>query len=815
MYFRIVDKKTQRMNHSSLHFRAKSVILISFNLTFFTFAQNKAEKAIERFSQDYPQEKIHLLLNKKDYVAGENLWFTSFVFNGYSPSSISTNIFVELYDRNKKQISRKIYPLINGRGSGNISLPENLKEDLYYIRAYTTWMGNFSDDFNTIQPVAVYNPLSPQKLEKDTVSAWSAAAFPESGTFIDGISTKFAVRLQSEGQTPSQWNGYITEMQNPEQKIVTFDGFDQNTGVFTITPAAGKKYRMTVSDRKGNKQTVNLPEVLPSGINLQVESFSDIIKLRLKSKNTPPEARFKIIGTMNNQLVCSINISKISDKQYAIPADKLVNGILTLTVFDGNENIVAQRLCFVQPEKLRIKKPAFQDMKVSLEPRHLNSFNIVNVQKVAYYTVAVSDSETESLEDENSLPSTLWLTGDISSKIYSPAQYFTKNSNAEALDALLITEKWSRFNWQAIMSGTFPVIRYKPESYLSYTGKVMTQGKPAAETEFNLMYKIPGQGLQVALIKTDKNGLFGLNNLIFEDSMLLSYQPNKEKTAKNALQVYLQPAFSFLPLKSSLPDSGYRLVNRQADEKMPKQVARALSTQKTESFFKGRFAEIEEVTIQAKKRNLTQELNDKLSSAMFSSGDELIFDFVNDNNLITSSGNILQWLQGRAPGVQIMMNGANPAIMYRGSRIPVFVDEFKVEVSDISSISPSDVAMIKFIRNNFMGTSGGAVGAIVIYTRRGDEPKHVLNSTLPSVRNEIKISGYDKVAPFISEVYNNEDFRSAPEDQRNVLFWNPYLENNGSTFVKWYNNDDAKAFKVIMIGFDENNDPFYYNEVLK
>ncbi|MGO4708742.1 hypothetical protein AB4Y90_06405 [Chryseobacterium sp. 2TAF14] len=451
----------------NISFSQKPLIALSLIVAPFYFSQNKAEEALKKFEQNYPQEKIHLLLSKKNYVAGENLWFTSFVFDGYSPSTISTNVFVELYDQNKKQISKKIYPLINGKGSGSITLPADLKEDVYYIRAYTTWMGNFSDDFNEILPITVYNPSSPEKLEKNTSAPWNAAVFPESGTFVDGINTKFAVRLQSKGETPANWNGFVTEIQDSRNKIVSFKGFDQNTGCFNFTPLAGKKYQLTVEDGKGNKQTVNLPEAASSGINLQVQSQSDAVKFVLKAKNISQNNKYKIIGTINNQLVYKANVSNISDKVYSIPTNQLVNGILNLTVFDESENIVAQRLCFVQPQSLKLKQPSLKGTSLSLKPRDSNSFNINNDSSISSYLVSVTDNESENPENENSLLSTLWLTGDLSSKIYYPAQYFSENRNTDALDALLISEKWSRFNWQTIMSGNFPVIKYKPESYLS------------------------------------------------------------------------------------------------------------------------------------------------------------------------------------------------------------------------------------------------------------------------------------------------------------------------------------------------------------
>jgi hypothetical protein len=799
-------------------FSQKPLIALSLIIAPFYFSQNKAEEAIKKFEENFPQEKIHLLMSKKNYVAGENLWFTSFVFDGYSPSTISTNVFVELYDQNKKQISKKIYPLINGKGSGSISLPADLKEDVYYIRAYTTWMGNFSDDFNEIMPITIYNPSSSEKLVKNTSAPWSAAVFPESGTFIDGINTKFAVRLQSKGETPTNWNGFITETQNPQTKLVTFKGFDQNTGSFSFTPIGGKKYQLTVEDDKGIKQTVNLPEVASSGINLQVQSQSDAVNFVFKGKNIDQNAKYKILGTINNQMVYKANVSQISDKVYTIPTSQLVNGILNLTVFDESENIVAQRLCFVQPQVLKLKQPSLKGTSLSLKPRDSNSFNIDNDSSMSSYLVSVTDNESENPENENSLPSTLWLTGDLTSKIYYPAQYFSKNRNTDALDALLISEKWSRFNWQTIMSGNFPVIKYKPESYLSYKGKATKLGKPASEEEINLIFKMPDQGIKYNLIKTDKEGMFTLSGLVFEDSMAFSYQLNHEKANKNSVQVYFQPAFSFLPFRSNLPSSNYTLVQRNSTDKIPLEIERAVANKSSQTGLREKETLIEEVKVKAQKKDLTKKLNNELSSPLFRSGNETVFDLVNENQSAQGSQNILQYLQGRVAGLQIQMQGGSYTATNRGGAMEFFLDEMRVDASQISNIPVSNIAMVKVIKGNFAGSFGGGNGAVAIYTRRGGNTGSVaIDTTLPSNLKEVKLNGYDKEIPFNNGIYDEEGAKSIPQDKRSILYWNPYLESKSGepTIVQWYNNDDAKNFRVMIIGFDENNDLLYYNDILK
>jgi hypothetical protein len=781
-------------------------------------AQDKAEKALELFSEKYPQEKVHLIFNKNSFIAGENLWFKSFVFDGYDISAVSTSLFVELYDSNKTQISKKIIPLINGQGNGNFTLPESLKEGIYYVRAYTTWMANFNESFQAVRPVVVYNPSSPQKLVLNTDAKWTASAFPESGTFIDGINTKFAVRLQSKGITPYDWNGYVIDAEKPEVKITSFKGFDQNVGSFSLTPKTGKKYQLIVNDFKGNKQTINLPSVSDSGIHLQVASGNEAIKFSLQSKNIAPGTLYKVIAMINNQLIFKVNSEKILEKSYSIPTNQLINGILQFTVFDDKENVVAQRLCFVQPDLLKINKPALQSLSLNESPRASNSFNIAQNADTERYSAFVLDGNSENPEDENSLLSTLWLTGDIPSKIYTPAQYFAPNHNSEALDALLMTEKWRRFDWTTIMAGTYPTISYQPQPYISYKGKVTIQGKPAANTAMNLLFNMPDKGIKLYQVKTDINGFFSLRGLIFEDAIKFSYQLNDPKIPKEQVLVIFQPDYSFIPLKGSLPTNNYNLVQRTGEDQPTAEIKRYMVTKSNQSSINEKATLIEEVKLISTKKDKTKELNEKLSGPLFQSANETIFDFVNDNNnSAQGSMNILQWLQGRVAGLTLEMDMGSYVPKLRGSTVSIYLDEMKIDPSQVSTISTSDIAMVKVIKDYFAGGFGGG-GAIAIYTRRGGITGAVSDTTVPSKLKQITLNGFDKETPFVSPIYGNDNFNSISQDLRSILYWNPNLkaEPKEPTTVQFFNNDDAKSYKVIIMGFDEKNfAPIYYNETIK
>jgi len=809
------DRKTQIT--MSIHFLKRTVLALTLSAAAYVQAQGNAEKALQKFEQNYPQEKIHLLFHRDHYVAGEQLWFKSFVFEGYNRSAISTSLFVELYDSSKKLIDKKMVPLLRGEGSGSFLLAPGLPEDVYFIRAYTTWMTNFSEDFHYLRPVTVYNPTSPQKLQADTGAAWSATVHPESGTFVDGIKTKFAVRLHSKGITPSEWSGFVSDTENRDVPIVKFTGFDQNVGSFSINPQAGKNYQVTVQDAAGKKVSIRLPPVSQSGIHLQVESTSDAVRYSIQSKNTADNTTYKMVGTMNNQLVYKAEFKNLSDKIMSIPADKLINGVLQLTLFDAKENVVAQRLCFVQPEVLNIKKPTLS-ANFSKGERAKNSFTIGKDTGYNAYSVLVADPESSDPEEDNSLLSSLWLTGDFTSDIFKPAQYFTKTRNPEALDALLISEKWNRFTWNSIILGHYPLIKNKPESYISYKGKVMYQGKPAANSDLNLIFKMPDSGMKFHQIKTDASGLFSLHSMVFEDTMSFSYQLNTgDKNAVADTQVYFQPDFSFVPLRKDLPSTRMKLTERIPGEEVPAKVARSIDNLSSEKLIYEKITDIEEVKIKGDRKNKTKKLNDALSSPMFKSVNEMVFDFVNENNGL-GAGNILQWLQGRVPGLQISSQGGNVSATMRGGPVELFLNEMRADASQISMVSVPEVAMIKVFRGFFAGSAGGGNGAIVIYTKRGgitgSMPEYDKSKTL----KKMNLKGYDKEEPFNNQIYESIETQTLAKDIRSTLYWNPYLpkDDKEPTTVQFYNNDHAKDFKVIIIGFDEEDDTLLYcNEILK
>ncbi len=783
------------------------------------YAQDKAEAALQTLSEKYPQEKIYILYDKDRYLAGETMWFKTYVFDGYNHSNISTSMYVEMYNAKKALISRKLVPLFGAEGQGSIAIPDSLSEGVYYIRAYTDWMLNFDEAFQYIHPFALYNTASPQKLVIDSAASWTAAAFPEGGNFIAGISNRVAVRMSSSGVLPAGWGGYLVDASKPAEKIVSFDAFDKNVGLFSVIPEAGKKYQVIVQDKKGKKQTIDLPEAAASGVSLQVNSTDKTIFYAIRFRNMPANPKgYKIIGTMNNTFVYKASIIKaVPEISSSIPVDKLINGILQLTVFDGDDNVMAQRLCFVQPQQLLVGRPSFPKLYLSDVPRGINAIDLISDTNYTHYTVLISDgSVNDNLSSDNILTA-MWLTGDLTTKVDSAGQYLGPDANSVALDALLMTEKWKRFDWKSIIDGKFPEVKFSPAPYLSYKGTVYGATGVVPNETVNLIFYFADSTNQFSQVTTDSKGVFELKNMVYEEPVKVYYQVNNKKAAPGQVTITFEPLTKSIDFKGQLPASEYKLVKRPAKDVLPGDVARALNTKNNQKDAEKRFKTLEEVKIVAQKKSNAEVLNEKLSSGLFRSMNENVFDLVNENQDAASYTNILQWLQGRVAGLQIQMQNGNYVPMLRGSQVGLYLDEMQVDPSAISSLPVSDIAMVKVIKGAFLGgIGGGGGGAVAIYTRRGDTQRANTQKT-PSLPSS-SLAGFDKAAPFKTLDYTDANNKGILKDTRNVLYWNPMLvsEKGKLVNIRFYNNDDAKRLRVVIIGFTKDDDiPLFYNDTFR
>jgi hypothetical protein len=118
-----------------------------------------------------------------------------------------------------------------------------------------------------------------------------------------------------------------------------------------------------------------------------------------------------------------------------------------------------------------------------------------------------------------------------------------------------------------------------------------------------------------------------------------------------------------------------------------------------------------------------EKLNNEYCTGLFKTYDGTIIDLLNDNESANGYLNILDWLQGRIAGLQIYYTRfGTPVPFIRNSRASLFVDEIPVDAGFLKMLPVSDIAMIKIIKQPFVGAIGnGGGGTIAVYTIKGDD----------------------------------------------------------------------------------------------
>lgn len=143
------------------------ITVLSVVLLFaFTRADDDVIKKIvtqlNKWTDDNPQEKAYLHLDKPFYAAGEDIWFKAYVTIGpmHKLSALSNILNVELIN-DQDSISQSVrMPLFNGIAAGDFALSDTLKAGNYRIRAYTNYMRNAGEDYFFDKTIAIGNSIA-------------------------------------------------------------------------------------------------------------------------------------------------------------------------------------------------------------------------------------------------------------------------------------------------------------------------------------------------------------------------------------------------------------------------------------------------------------------------------------------------------------------------------------------------------------------------------------------------------------------------------------------------------------------------------
>jgi hypothetical protein len=184
-----------------------------------------------------------------------------------------------------------------------------------------------------------------------------------------------------------------------------------------------------------------------------------------------------------------------------------------------------------------------------------------------------------------------------------------------------------------------------------------------------------------------------------------------------------------------------------------------------------------------------------------------------------NTSDLVNSLAGSVPGMRVTIEGASgrqqirirsgavsvstsmePIVMVNGS---IMVSSGGVSASDnLRTINPFDIDRIEIVsRTVSMLGDQGRNGVIAVYLKTFDP------LAVPSGQNKItgfkefQIEGYQPTSPFFQVDYTQEADRQL-KDQRQTLYWNPYLvtDESGNVTVSFYTNENAGPMTVEVRG---------------
>lgn len=400
---------------------------------------------------DY-QERIYVRTDKPQYLAGEIIWFQVYGMDAssYKPSTLSKVAYVELLDRNSKPVLQAKVSLSKRGGEGSFYLPTNLRTDHYLLRAYTSWMRNEKNPHFYEAQIGVTNTVSITPTAERIDSLATAIDFyPEGGQLLQGHQSTVAFKIT--GKDGRGINGAGLLLNAKGDTLTQFQAHRFGMGRFSFTPQANEAYRVRVQLENGRVLTENVPAAVTAGYLLNITAnIAEALQMRVGTAGQGESLTVVAHNRAGVRQAVQIQVGSGAEGTARIEKSRLAPGINFITLFNGQQQPVAERLVFVRPDNklnadISLGKTQFAKRdKVTLDVAATGQQTADSIN----YSIAVYQAPAEGGLDFASIQTYRWLQEDLLGVIESPGYYFSKDAGVEeATDNLLLTHGWRRFAW--------------------------------------------------------------------------------------------------------------------------------------------------------------------------------------------------------------------------------------------------------------------------------------------------------------------------------------------------------------------------------
>ncbi len=597
--------------------------------------------------------------------------------------------------------------------------------------------------------------------------------YPEGGYLVPGFENRMTFKAMDSNGKWVDITGDIVD--SSDNKVASIATTHDGMGLATFTPQAGMAYKAICRNEALGEKTFDLPQVRNDATVLQVSNEGKTVKIEAKGS----QQSSALIAVQQRGNLLATGFGSIT-----IDTDTLPAGVVQALLMNENGRMLSERLFFVTGRQA--PKAKLSSNKADYDSRELVQASVdlsEYADSAGNFAVSVTDDRSIAPDSATSILTDLLLQSDLQGRVNNPAWYFEGSDRGKALDMLMMTQGWRRYDVPRALAGKAVAPQFPIEQGQTLSGTIRTEWRNKLMP--NAMVKVMAPRIRYAdIVTSDENGRWEINNVVFPDSTKFIIQAvNKKGSSLSNLSID-QDAFP------SLSILGFDRELNKHDSNDNEQSVSYISNEKNRLQYVDGVASVllDEIVVQGYKRNKPLTMYEVVAT---SSHDYKFFDKRGINDFESA----IRYFAG----VAITSNGL-VSTRNRREQVGILIDGTPLEGAGnenpfltLKNTYPFDVVkQIDYIRGAEALAFGGGHfrgGIIAITTKEGTELKR--GRPDPTIKT-IKPLGYQRPAEFYAPRYDTGGGGIGEgTDLRETLYWNPSIaiDDNKQARFNFYTND--------------------------
>ena len=597
--------------------------------------------------------------------------------------------------------------------------------------------------------------------------------YPEGGYLVPGFENRMTFKAMDSNGKWVDITGDIVD--SSDNKVASIATTHDGMGLATFTPQAGMAYKAISRNEALGEKTFDLPQVRNDATVLQVSNEGKTVKIEAKGS----QQSSALIAVQQRGNLLATGFGSIT-----IDTDTLPAGVVQALLMNENGRMLSERLFFVTGRQA--PKAKLSSNKADYDSRELVQASVdlsEYADSAGNFAVSVTDDRSIAPDSATSILTDLLLQSDLQGRVNNPAWYFEGSDRGKALDMLMMTQGWRRYDVPRALAGKAVAPQFPIEQGQTLSGTIRTEWRNKLMP--NAMVKVMAPRIRYAdIVTSDENGRWEINNVVFPDSTKFIIQAvNKKGSSLSNLSID-QDAFP------SLSILGFDRELNKHDSNDNEQSVSYISNEKNRLQYVDGVASVllDEIVVQGYKRNKPLTMYEVVAT---SSHDYKFFDKRGINDFESA----IRYFAG----VAITSNGL-VSTRNRREQVGILIDGTPLEGAGnenpfltLKNTYPFDVVkQIDYIRGAEALAFGGGHfrgGIIAITTKEGTELKR--GRPDPTIKT-IKPLGYQRPAEFYAPRYDTGGGGIGEgTDLRETLYWNPSIaiDDNKQARFNFYTND--------------------------